>query len=46
MIETSLKAKIPTEFDTGFFYCPYIPDVTLKSNYSWLDEVKESEDEE
>jgi len=33
MIETSFKAKIPTEFDSGFFYCPYIPDVFLKSNY-------------
>ena len=33
MIETSFKAKIPTEFDP-FIYCPYIPDVTLKSNYS------------
>ena len=46
MIETSLKAKIPTEFDSGFFYCPYIPDIFLKSNYSWLDEVKENEVEE
>ena len=46
MIETSLKAKIPTEFDSPFFYCPYIPDFILKSNYSWLDEVKESEIEE
>ena len=46
MIETSLKAKIPTEFDSGFFYCPYIPDIFLKYNCSWLDEVKENEVEE
>lgn len=32
MIKTSLKAKIPTEFDTGLFYCPYIPDISIKSN--------------
>ena len=34
MIETSFKVKTPIDFDSGFVYCPYIPDVTLKSNYN------------
>ena len=32
MIETSLKAKIPTEIDSGFFYCPYIPEGISKNS--------------
>ena len=34
MIETSFKEKYWTVFDSGFIYCPYIPDITFKSNYS------------
>jgi hypothetical protein len=45
MIETSFP-KVKIGWEDGVFYCPYIPDIFLKSNYSWLDEVKENEVEE
>jgi hypothetical protein len=38
MIETSVP-KVKIRWEDGAFYCPYIPDITLNSNYKPVEKI-------